>query len=67
MKKKYIVRAFLLSQHMMPFVRIAVKSKRMAIAMAEVMMEEQKFHYVTITNMEKDEEIISFKRDLVWS
>jgi hypothetical protein len=63
-KNEYVVRGFLLSQHMMPFVKIISKTKSHAISLAEVLLED-KFHYVSITNS-IDDEIIEFKKELVW-
>lgn len=64
MKKEYIVRGYLLSQHILPFVKIAMETKELAIALAEVLLED-KFHYVTIINeTDEDDEILSFHKDL---
>ena len=66
MKKEYIVRGYLLSQHMIPFIRIAMETKELAIALAEVLIEDRCM-YVTIINHSTDEEIIELKRELEWA
>jgi hypothetical protein len=65
MKKEYVVRGYLLSQHITPFYRIAVESKEKAISLAEVLLEDR-FNYVTIINHNTDEPVIEMKKDLVW-
>ena len=64
MKKEYIVRGYLLSQHVLPFYKMAVSTKEKAISLAEVLLEDR-FHYVTIINHATDEEVIEMKRELV--
>jgi hypothetical protein len=64
MKKEYVVRGYLLSQHVIPYFKIAMQTKEMAISLAEVLLED-KFHYVTIINHSTDEDIIEMKKELV--
>ncbi len=64
MKQEYTVRGYLLSQHVMPFFKISVKTKEKAISLAEVLIEDR-FHYVTIINHASDEAIIEMKKELV--
>jgi hypothetical protein len=59
------VRAYLLSQHVMPHIRIPMETKELAIALAEVLLDENHIHFVTIINHTSDEEVISFKKELV--
>jgi hypothetical protein len=63
--KPYIVRAYRFSQHVMPHIRIAMKTKDLAIALAEVLIKEEQIHFVTIINHHTDEEVISMKKELV--
>ncbi len=65
MKKEYVVRGYLLSQHITPFYRIAIETKEKAILLAEVLLEDC-FNYVTIINHHTDEAVIEMKKDLVW-
>jgi hypothetical protein len=65
MKKEYVVRGYLLSQHITPFYRIAVETKEKAISLAEVLLEDR-FNYVTIANHSNDEPVIEMKKELVW-
>ncbi|HSZ26230.1 MAG TPA: hypothetical protein VK766_10940 [Cytophagaceae bacterium] len=65
MKKEYVVRGYLLSQHVTPFYRIAVKTRERAVSLAEILLEER-FHYVTIINHNSSEEIIEMKKELIW-
>jgi hypothetical protein len=64
MKREYVVRGYLLSQHVLPYFKVAMETKEMAISLAEVLLED-KFHYVTIINHQTDEEIIEMKKELV--
>ena len=52
-KNEYVVRAYLLSQHVLPFVKMKMKTKDLAIALAEVLLEDR-YHYVTVTNHHSD-------------
>ncbi|MCU0429516.1 MAG: hypothetical protein MUF42_06040 [Cytophagaceae bacterium] len=63
--KPYIVRAYRLSQEMMPHIRIAMETKELAISLAEVLLEEKDIHFVTVINHRSNEEVISFKKELV--
>lgn len=65
MKNEYIVRGYLLSQHMLPFYKVKIEDKERAICLAEVLLEDKKFHYVTIINHKSDEPIIEMKKELV--
>ena len=65
MKKEYIVRGYLLSQHIMPFFKVAVETKERAISLAEVLLDD-KFFYVTIMNHNSDEPVIEMQKELVW-
>jgi hypothetical protein len=64
MKKEYVVRGYLLSQHMLPFFKIAVTTKERAISLAEVLLDDR-FHYVTVINHSSDEPVMEFKKELV--
>ena len=63
MDKKYIVRAYLLSQHVTPFVKMNMETKDLAVSLAEVLLSDR-FHYVTVCNL-MDDEIMEFKKELV--
>ncbi len=65
MKSAYTVRGYLLSQHMLPYYKVSVKTKEKAICLAEVLLEDR-FHYVTIINHFSDEPIIEFKKELAF-
>ncbi len=64
MKNEYVVRGYLLSQHILPFFRTVVNSKERAISLAEVLLDDR-FHYVTIINHHTDEPIIEMSKELV--
>ncbi|HVD98473.1 MAG TPA: hypothetical protein VNB90_09745 [Cytophagaceae bacterium] len=64
MKNEYVVRGYLLSQHMLPFFRTVTTDKERAISLAEVLLEDR-FHYVTIINHHSNEPIIEMKKELV--
>ncbi len=66
MKSEYVVRGYLLSQHMLPFFKASVVSKERAVSLAEVLLDDR-FHYVTVINHHTDEPILEFKKELVLS
>lgn len=63
--KPYVVRAYLLSQHVMPYMSMPMETKDLAVALAEILLGESHIHYVTITNHHSDEDVIAFKKELV--
>ncbi len=64
MKNEYVVRGYLLSQHILPFFKAIVSSKKRAVSLAEVLLEDR-FHYVTIINHHTEEAVIEMKKELV--